>query len=154
SARLSPVGSKFSFELLAKVEGQVVDVPVVRLRPKRREWPGWDDVRHWKRLADHRFGNFSRLVQFCAVGASGMLVDLTTYAFFQWVLARTVLVHETTTFFGFTWPTHLACAGVIAVGLALVWNFTLNRRLTFNDARTGSIVRQFLTYVLSNAVSV
>ena len=31
---------------------------------------------------DDRFGNASRLIQFCAVGASGMIVDLTCYALF------------------------------------------------------------------------
>ena len=30
-----------------------------------------------KRLADDRFGNFSRLLQFCVVGASGMVIDLS-----------------------------------------------------------------------------
>ncbi len=153
-ARLTPVGSKFSFELLAKVDGRVEDVQVHRPHRRRRDMPTWDDVRHWKRLADHKFGNFSRLVQFCGVGASGMCVDLTTYALAQSVLAHTPLLHMTTRLWRFEWPSHLAVSAVIAVGLALVWNFTLNRRLTFNDARSGSIFRQFFTYALSNAVSV
>ena len=36
----------------------------------------------------------------------------------------------------------------------MVWNFTLNRRLTFNDSRGGSIPRQFLTYALGNALGI
>ena len=154
ASRLKPVGSKFSFELLAKVDGRLCDVQVRRPHRRRRDLPTWDDVRHWKRLADHKFGNFSRLVQFCAVGASGMLVDLTTYALAQSVLARTPLLHGTTRLWRFEWPSSLAVSAVIAVSVALVWNFTLNRRLTFNDARAGSIIRQFLTYALSNAISV
>ena len=43
------------------------------------------------------------------------------------------------------WP------AALSVGIALSWNFTLNRYLTFSYARRGSIVRQFVTYVLSNA---
>ncbi len=36
-----------------------------------------------KRILDARFGNYSRLVQFCIVGASGMVVDLSCYALLQ-----------------------------------------------------------------------
>ena len=50
-----------------------------------------NDLRHLKRLADDRFGNVSRLVQFCMVGASGMVIDLTSYALFQLVFSRTAL---------------------------------------------------------------
>jgi dolichol-phosphate mannosyltransferase len=114
-----------------------VDVPVAtrtddraRLRPLQL-----DDVRQLKRVLDNRFGTFSRLAQFCMVGASGMLVDLTLYALFQ-----------------LAWP--LATAGVLSIFCALVWNFTLNRRLTFNDSRRGSIFRQFLTYALGNALGI
>ena len=35
-----------------------------------------------------------------------------------------------------------------------MWNFTLNRRLTFNDARKSGLARQFFTYVLSNALAI
>ncbi len=124
-----------------------------RGRTRHTDWPGWDDVRHLKRLADHRYGNLSRLVQFCVVGASGAIVDLSSYALFQWVFAQTPLVNRTVPP-PVGGPMSLAAAGVVAVSLAVVWNFTLNRRLTFNDARGGSILKQFLTYALSNAVSV
>jgi dolichol-phosphate mannosyltransferase len=154
AGRLSAVGSKFSFELLVKVEGRVIDAPVRRPHKRRNEWPSWDDLRHWKRLADHQYGNFSRLIQFCFVGASGMFVDLSSYALFQWLLEHTRLATQSIRLGQFEWPAHVATAAVVAVALALVWNFSLNRRLTFNDARGGSIVRQFFAYVLSNAVSV
>src|SRR5207237_3007752 len=42
----------------------------------------------------------------------------------------------------------------LAIGFALVWNFSLNRRLTFNDARQSSILRQFVTYALGNALGI
>ncbi len=38
--------------------------------------------------------------------------------------------------------------------MALCWNFSLNRRFTFSYARHGSLLRQFVTYVLSNALAV
>jgi dolichol-phosphate mannosyltransferase len=156
--RFHAVGSKFSFELLSKLDrrdgARRIDLPVRRGLPTHRARLGWDDVRHLKRLADHRFGNLSRLVQFCVVGASGMVVDLSLYATFQWAFARTPMAERTLPVWGGAVPLPLAAAALVAVGCALVWNFSLNRRLTFNDARGGNILRQFLTYALSNAVSV
>jgi dolichol-phosphate mannosyltransferase len=156
--RFHAVGSKFSFELLAKLDRRDglrrLDLAVRRGRPTLRGRLGWDDVRHLKRLADHRYGNLSRLVQFCVVGASGMVVDLSLYATFQWVFSRTALAGRELSLGGWLVSAPLAAAAVVAVSCALVWNFSLNRRLTFNDARGGKIFRQFLTYALSNAVSV
>jgi dolichol-phosphate mannosyltransferase len=150
---LAPLGSQFSFELLAKVGGRRLDVPVGAGAPSRRTRPGFDDVRHLKRLADHRFGNLSRLIQFCAVGGSGMVVDLTCYFLFQPLCAAIPgLTRHTVP------PTHvtvaLATARVLAIGVALVWNFSLNRRLTFSYARHGSPARQFVTYVLGNSLGI
>ena len=42
----------------------------------------------------------------------------------------------------------------MSIGLALSWNFTLNRYLTFSYAKKGSLIRQFVTYVLSNALGI
>jgi dolichol-phosphate mannosyltransferase len=83
-----------------------------------------------------------------------MVVDLTFYALLQWLLSFTVLATlKSPVFFGGTWQ--LAVAAGLAIAIALVWNFTLNRRLTFNDARHGSsLPRQFLTYALSNALAI
>ena len=146
------VGAKFSLELLGKVEGRRLDVPVKAGRSSRRSLPGWDDVRHLKRLADHRYGNGSRLIQFCIVGASGMVVDLSCYFVFQKLYERTDLVSYNVP------PTKvsfaLAMARVSAIAVALVWNFSLNRRLTFSYARRGSLPKQFAAYVVSNLLGV
>ena len=115
--------------------------------------PRLDDVRQLKRLLDHRFGTFSRLVQFCMVGASGMIVDLTFYALFQCAF-RPLRVGSRAVHPGSQFSWHLAAARALAILVALVWNFTLNRRLTFNDSRSGSIPRQFLTYALGNALGI
>jgi dolichol-phosphate mannosyltransferase len=148
-----PAGAKFSFELLARVHGRRRDVPVRITHPGRRARPGIDDVRLLKRLSDHRFGNLSRLLQFCAVGGSGMVVDLSCYGAFQPLLAGIpALARHVVP------PTQvsvaLALARALAIAVALVWNFSLNRRLTFNYARHGSRARQFVTYVLGNALSI
>ncbi len=148
----SPVGSRFTLELLARTEGRRVDVAVPSGSPLRREWIELDDFRHFKRLADDRFGNYSRLIQFCVVGASGMVLDLSSYALFQLLFSRTWLAAVTVPFF--RQSLSLAAAGALAIALALAWNFALNRRLTFNDARLGSLGRQFMTYALGNALGI
>lgn len=147
-----PIGPLFSFELLAKVSGRWTDVPVSIGPTRARAFPGLDEVRHIKRLADHRFGNISRLLQFCVVGASGMVVDLSFYALFQWLLRGGALSGLRAPIVG--GPLDLAVAGCLAIGIALTWNFLINRRLTFSDARSGPILKQFLVYALSNALGV
>lgn len=163
--RFQAVGTKFSLEILTKLgrcglkfgqpkgRSHWLDLAVRRGAPRYRAWPGWDDVRHLKRLADHRYGNLSRLAQFVIVGASGAIVDLSSYSLFKTIFAQTQLA-ELTVPEPVGGPWSLAAAGMLAVSLAVVWNFTLNRRLTFNDSRGGSILKQFFTYALSNALSV
>jgi len=145
-------GSSPVLDSLLRRPARCIDVPVAvddRFHSRRF---GLADLRPLKHLVDHRFGNYSRLVQFCMVGASGMVVDLSCYALLQWLLSFTRLAGRTSAFFGCSW--HLAIAAAIAIAVALVWNFTLNRRLTFNDARKGSILRQFVTYAFSNALAI
>jgi dolichol-phosphate mannosyltransferase len=147
-------GSRLVLDLLAWPTTAHRDVSVeirpddrLHVRPLR-----FDDIRQFKRLLDHRFGTMSRLVQFCMVGASGMVVDLTLYALLQLLFARFWSLPPGSPASGFSWP--LATAGALAIFTAMVWNFTLNRRLTFNDSRGGSIPRQFLTYALGNALGI
>ena len=150
-----PAGGSFAFELLARVQGRWVEVPVGRPsgRGNPPRLPRVDDLRQWKRLADHRFGNASRLIQFCAVGGSGTVVDLCGYFVLQAIFARGpfagVIVPLTKSV---TWD--LFAARSLAILVALTWNFSLNRRLTFSYARSGSAGRQFLKYVLSNSLGV
>lgn len=105
-----------------------------------------------KSYVDHKFGSVSRLVQFCTVGFSGMFVDLTSYAGFQALFKNSALGHYALPLVKST--ADLALAGFLAIWLAITWNFILNRRLTFNDARRNStFLRQYGTYVLSNALA-
>ncbi len=147
-----PVGDRFTVDLLLRTRCRRIDVPVRVEGLGVPVTPSLDDLRHLKRLADDRFGILSRLVQFCAVGASGMVVDLSSYALLQPIFSSTPLADGTTPLTG--GPLDLAAAGIVAIGLALTWNFSLNRRLTFNDSRAGSTPRQFLTYALSNALGI
>jgi dolichol-phosphate mannosyltransferase len=149
---LRPLGTKFAFELLTRTNGLWVEVPCQAGWPAPRPELGLDDLRHLKRMADHRYGNASRLAQFCVVGASGMVVDLTCYALFQLIFDRTWLAARPVPFIG--GPVSLAVAGALAIGIALTWNFWWNRRLTFSYARGGSILRQYFYYALSNFLGI
>jgi dolichol-phosphate mannosyltransferase len=149
---LTASGSSLILELLLRRPARCVDVPVAvghRFRSRRLRL---QDLRPLKHVLDGRFGNLSRLMQFCVVGASGMVVDLSFYALFQWLLSFTWLITQKSKLFGFSWQ--LAIAAAPSIAIALLWNFTLNRRLTFNDALRGSWPRQFLTYTLSNAMAI
>jgi dolichol-phosphate mannosyltransferase len=151
---LTPLGSRFVLELLVGTVGRRREVAIRRSARPPRVVLGPSDLRLIKRLADDRFGNLSRLVQFCVVGASGMVIDLSSYALFQLVLSRTPLAGIKTPLLASGVSLDLAVAGALAIAVALVWNFSLNRRLTFNDARQGSILRQFVTYALGNALGI
>jgi dolichol-phosphate mannosyltransferase len=148
-------GTRLVLDLLSWPCDGRVDVPVTTHtndRALRLGRPRLDDFRQLKRVLDHRFGTFSRLVQFCMVGASGMVVDLTFYALFQLLFARIWPIPTDPTASRMSWA--LTAAGALSIFIALIWNFTLNRRLTFNDARQGSTFRQFLAYALGNALGI
>jgi dolichol-phosphate mannosyltransferase len=146
-----PVGHRFTLEILARIREGRTDVEMLGDGKSGSTALHFDDIRHFKRLADDKLGNLSRLIQFCAVGASGMVVDLTCYALFQWLFVRTWMANWP------TWigsPLDLVAASILSIGVALCWNFTLNRHLTFNYAKKGPLFSQFITYVLSNALGV
>ncbi len=146
------LGKSPVLDSLLRRPARTIDVKVGVDDRFQRRYVRFSDLRPLKHVLDSRFGNYSRLAQFCLVGASGMVVDLSFYALLQWLLSFTALATRKSALFGGTW--HLAIAAAIAIAIALVWNFTLNRRLTFNDATKGSLPRQFMTYVLSNALAI
>jgi dolichol-phosphate mannosyltransferase len=152
AGRNQALGKSPVLDSLLRRPARCIDVRVSVDDRFRSRQMRFSDLRPLKHALDSRFGNYSRLVQFCMVGASGMVVDLTFYALFQWLLSFTWLASGKSALFGGPW--HLAIAAAGAIAIALVWNFSLNRRLTFNDAKKGSIIRQFFTYALSNALAI
>jgi|GEM_PF-64567 len=91
----------------------------------------FDYVRHLKRLADFKYGDYSRLAQFCLVGATGVVVDLVAFG----ALLRSSL--------------RIEIARAAAILVAMTWNFALNRRLTFSYSRTQGILSQYGRFVAS-----
>jgi dolichol-phosphate mannosyltransferase len=137
--RLDPIGYKIGLELMVKAGcKRVREVPIAfenRLHgsSKLTLRQQWDYLRHLKRLYEFKLGALARPAQFALVGASGMAVDLACFAALLWV-AR------------------LGVARALAVWAAMTWNFWLNRRLTFSDARAQPVLPQYLLFCLSCAL--
>jgi dolichol-phosphate mannosyltransferase len=138
SAPLSPIGYKIGLELLVKcgcrdireVPIHFVDRKYGETKLTLREQINY--LRHVKRLLDFKYGQWSRLLQFCLVGSSGVVVDLLTFN----LCLR-----------GLSLP--LTVSRAVAVAAAMTSNFWFNRRLTFSYSRTSAWVRAYTRFVLS-----
>lgn len=138
--KLNPIGYKIGLELIVKCRCKdVKEIPIHFAKrqcgeSKMNIREQVDYLKHLKRLADFRFGAVSRFFQFCAVGFSGMIIDITTYAM---LLA---------------WGTSIYAGRGIAIFIAMTWNFFLNRKLTFSDRRYSPLIPQYLGFVASSAI--
>ncbi|MEE9386592.1 MAG: glycosyltransferase family 2 protein [Nannocystaceae bacterium] len=134
---LSPIGYKIGLELIVKCRcRKVVEIPI---HFSDREF-GESKltitqqllyIRHLRRLAMFKYGSWSHLMQFLAVGALGTVVNLA---------ALTALLE-----------TRLAepAAVATAIFIAMCFNFVLNRRFSFSYARHGPWFPQFLSFLLA-----
>lgn len=131
----NPVGYKIGLELIVKCGcKRVGEVPIhfenrkfgeskLSLREQLKY------LQHLRRLAIHKYGTWSHLTQFAAVGALGAIGNLALL---------TAFLHA-----GMT----VSWAVASAIALSMVFNFVLNRRFSFSYARQGSIVRHFVGFV-------
>ena len=71
-----------------------------------------------------------RPLRFVFVGASGMFVDLACYSFLLLLMPSPV-------------------ARAVAIFVAMTWNFSLNRSLTFADRDNRRIFRQYASYFIA-----
>jgi dolichol-phosphate mannosyltransferase len=131
----SPVGYKIGLEILTKCRPKkVVEVPI-RFgsrhagRSKMNLSQQIDYLRHLRRLYGWRWPTASQAALFCAVGTAGMVVDLAI---------MTLFVQSGTAF---------PIARVISIFSAMMFNFLLNRRITFPDAVRGNCESQLAKFV-------
>jgi dolichol-phosphate mannosyltransferase len=133
---LDPIGYKIGLELMVKCRCQRVrEIPIhfhdrLHGESKLSLKEQVNYLRHLGRLYRHRLGRWGQPLLFGAVGASGMVVDLT-------VLTVLMLWLE------FEW------ARAVAILVAMTWNFFLNRHFTFDGAHTGPILKQYALFCLS-----
>lgn len=134
---LSPIGYKIGLELIVKCGcTRIREVPIGFVDRKfgqsklnLREQINY--LRHVNRLLRYKYSGYWQLVQFCAVGATGVIVDLSSYG----LLLRGGVP--------------LVLARALAIWVAMTWNFFLNRRFTFSYARTGGILKQYPRFIAS-----
>ena len=139
---LSPVGYKIGLELIVKCGCKNIrEVPIRFANRKFGESKlslreQFNYVKHLKRLADYKFGAFSEMFQFCLVGGTGTVVDLSVYK-----LLLMALVPKA--------GAALALSRGLAIWVAMTWNFFLNRRLTFSHSRSDKALPQYGRFVLA-----
>lgn len=134
---LNPIGYKALLEVSVKCPcRKVVEVPIQfadrkfgQSKLNFREQLLY--LLHLRRLYDYKFGRASRLVQFCVIGASGVVVNLLVFALLQKLGL----------------PTKAAYA--VAIGVAMTWNFFPNRYLTFDLMARHPLLPQYLRFVLT-----
>jgi len=141
---LNPVGYKIGLELLVKCHCRTIkEVPLHFAKRTKGESKltlreQWLYIKHIKRLADFRFGWLSHFFQFCFVGGTGMVVDLSVYKALLWITRG--------------WWISVFISRAIAIGIAMTWNFWLNRRLTFSYSRHGNIWKQYSRFITTCSV--
>lgn len=158
---LNPIGYKIGLELIVKCGcTRVSEVPIHFADRRRGESKlslreQLNYLAHVKRLADYKFGALSQLLQFCAVGATGMVVDLSSYALLLGALAPLTLALKLLSILaagdflvlGALWP--ITVARALAIWIAMTWNFFWNRRITFSRSRDGGVLRQYVRFVIA-----
>lgn len=140
AAGLTPVGYKIGLELLVKCRCRdVVEVPIhfsdrrfgqskLSLKEQVRY------LQHLRRLFVYKYGNWAHLAQFLVVGGLGTLVNLGVVT----ALVRAGMGD--------------AAAIGIAIGVSMLFNFVLHRRLSFSYARSRPVLPQLAGYVAACSV--
>jgi dolichol-phosphate mannosyltransferase len=135
----NPVGYKIGLELIVKCGCErVVEIPI-HFEDRRfgqskltfRQQILY--LQHLRRLYIFKFGAWTQLMQFLAVGALGTVVNLVALS----VLMRLAL------------PQRAAVA--LAIFVAMCFNFVLNRRFSFSATRHRPWPRQFVGFVAASS---
>jgi dolichol-phosphate mannosyltransferase len=137
ATQLSPIGYKIGLEIIVKCRcKRIVEVPIhfsnrqfgqSKLNLKEQI----NYIRHLKRLADFKYGEFSRLLLFCFVGLTGMLIDLTILGIF------------------INMGLSFMAARAMAIWAAMTCNFWFNRRLTLSHSHKTSFLLQYARFTAS-----
>lgn len=134
---LDPIGYKIALELMVRGRLRVKEVPIIfARRAKGSSKTNWrqraNTLRHLSRLYAYRYGGRMRALKFGLVGSSGLAVDTSIYLGLQVI----GLEHKTARFLSF-WP-------------AAIWNWYLNREVTFRDRPKQTPIRQCAKFVGSS----
>ncbi|MGC9194633.1 MAG: glycosyltransferase [Syntrophobacteraceae bacterium] len=132
---LDPIGYKIGLELIVKCDCErIKEVPIhfcdrIAGQSKLTLAEQTKYIKHIRRLFIHKYGAWSNLAHFLAVGSLGAIVNLGLLTL---LLALGL---------------GLKLSIAAAIAISMVSNFALNRRFTFAYARKDSIVKQFCGYI-------
>ena len=135
--KVNPLSWKIVLEICAKHPGlSIKEVSIIfRDRVKGVSKAGlsiqWDYLRHLYVLYRVRFPTFWEFGRFCLVGASGVLIDITTMSLSQGL-----------------WGLDIRLAAGIGFVSALTSNYLLNRHWTFFYGRHAPVLRSYSVYAI------
>ena len=138
---LDPVGWKIVLEMVVKAHpARLAEVPIVftdrELGESKQSLRVLGQyLEHLYKLYQFRFPTLVELLKFCLVGALGLLVDLSIV----FGLKRT-----------FAMDTRLC--QVFGFAAAVTFNYAVNRRFSFAQAREAPLLRSYVAYVGANLV--
>jgi len=138
---LSPVGYKIGLEILTKGRcHKVIEVPIAfaerqsgKSKLTLRQQLLY--LRHLRRLYRFRFPQAVEILQFCAVGMSGVVVDLVGFLSLTYLLDFHHQVSRALSFVG-----------------AASWNWFLNRWFTFVGGRDRMPGKQWIAFLLTASI--
>ena len=139
AGHLNPVGYKIGLELIVKCACErVAEIPIDfgQRRYGSSKLTFAEQLRylqHLRRLMIHKYPEWSSIVQFAVVGASGTLVNLGVVTLLSFMGAIDQV------------------AIAAGIGVSVVSNFVLNRRFSFSYALDGPLVLQFAGFVAASA---
>ncbi|AQQ08900.1 Undecaprenyl-phosphate 4-deoxy-4-formamido-L-arabinose transferase [Sedimentisphaera cyanobacteriorum] len=134
SAYLNPVGYKIGLELIVKCGCKnIKEIPIFFSDRKYGSsklsfQEQLKYIQHIKRLFDYKYGDLAKFFQFCIVGATGAVVDLSSYNIFMSFMP-------------------IEIARIIAIIIAMTWNFEMNRRFTFSYGKHRHWLKQYFGFV-------
>jgi len=132
---LNPIGYKIGLEVLVKCRcRQVVEIPIFfdqrhRGQSKLSFREQWRYLLHLRRLAMFKYDHLAHFAHFGLVGFLGTGVNLAVLTILDWVGI----------------PIRLSVA--LAILTAMIFNYFLNRWITFTDGPKGSIPRQLAAFI-------
>ena len=138
--KLNPIGYKIGLEMMVRVNFKDIEEVPISFKDRELGASKMNFVQQWKylrllrRLYLYKFKGWAEFVHFGAVGASGFVIDLAFYYFFQTIGANHILARGLS-----FWP-------------AVSWNWALNRKTTFGDRARRPKVRQWFEFVISSLV--
>lgn len=135
AAPLNPIGYKIGLEFIVKCHfDRVAEIPIQfedrhsgKSKLTLKEQLKY--LKHIKRLSDYKFGNYSFLVQFSFVGATGLVIDVSLVTLFHLL----------------DFPLWLSF--MLAIWIAMSCNFVLNRFITFDHGKAGWWVKEYVQFV-------